>query len=63
MSVKIYSVEDDKDIAAIINKTLTHQGYEVFTFYDGKGLKEAMKNIPDIIPPAPPPPDFSASDI
>lgn len=25
MSVKIYSVEDDKDIAAIINKTLTHQ--------------------------------------
>lgn len=49
MSVKIYSVEDDKDIAAIINKTLTHQGYEVFTFYDGKGLKEAMKNIPDII--------------
>lgn len=49
MSVKIYSVEDDKDIAAIINKTLTHQGYEVFTFYDGKALKEAMKNIPDII--------------
>mgnify|MGYP003196614623 FL=1 len=49
MSVKIYSVEDDKDIAAIINKTLTHQGYEVFTFYDGKGLKEAMKNIPDMM--------------
>lgn len=49
MSLKIYSVEDDKDIAAIINKTLTHQGYEVRSFYDAKSFYEGLKTIPDMI--------------
>lgn len=49
MSVKIYSLEDDKDIATIINRTLAHQGYEVTTFYNGKSLLAALNNIPDII--------------
>ena len=34
----IYSVEDDYDIAKIINKTLTKAGYEVQSFYDGNSL-------------------------
>ena len=38
----IYSVEDDYDIAKIINKTLTKAGYEVRSFYDGKTFFEAF---------------------
>ena len=38
MSSVIYSVEDDKDIAKIINKTLSKQGYDVVSFYDGTSL-------------------------
>ncbi len=43
MSKLIYSIEDDKDIALIINKTLTKQGYNVKTFYDGASFLEAFK--------------------
>ena len=32
----IYSVEDDGNIAKIINKTLTKQGHEVLSFFNGK---------------------------
>lgn len=42
MSFLIYSVEDDKDIALIINKTLSKQGYEIHTFYDAKSFFEAF---------------------
>ena len=38
MAKLIYSVEDDHDIALIINKTLTKQGYNVKTFHDGKSF-------------------------
>ena len=31
----IYSVEDDGNIAKIINKTLTKQGHEVLSFFNG----------------------------
>lgn len=46
----IYSVEDDLDIARIINKTLTKQGYQVFSFPDGKNFIEAFnKQKPDLV--------------
>ncbi len=46
----IYSVEDDLDIARIINKTLTKQGYQVFSFPDGKSFIEAFnKQKPDLV--------------
>lgn len=43
MGKLIYSIEDDRDIALIINKTLSKQGYLVETFYDGKSFFEAFK--------------------
>ena len=50
----IYSVEDDVDIARIINKTLTKQGYQVYSFQDGKSFIEAFnKQKPDLVLPAP----------
>lgn len=36
MSILIYSIEDDEDIALVINKTLSKQGFDVKTYYDGK---------------------------
>ena len=46
----IYSVEDDLDIARIINKTLTKQGYKVYSFQDGKSFIEAFnKQKPDLV--------------
>ena len=46
----IYSVEDDVDIARIINKTLTKQGYQVLSFYDGKSFIEAFnKQKPNLV--------------
>lgn len=46
----IYSIEDDEDIAIIINKTLTKHGFEVKTFYDGKSFYESFKTEkPNII--------------
>ena len=50
MSSVIYSVEDDKDIAKIINKTLSKQGYEVVSFYDGTSFIKAFdENKPDMV--------------
>lgn len=43
MNYIIYSIEDDKDIALIINKTLSKQGYIVKTFYDAKSFYMAFK--------------------
>ena len=46
----IYSVEDDVDIARIINKTLTKQGYQVYSFPEGKSFIEAFnKQKPDLV--------------
>lgn len=42
MEYIIYSVEDDKNIAHIINVTLKKQGYFVDTFYDGRSFFEAL---------------------
>ena len=50
MSSVIYSVEDDKDIAKIINKTLSKQGYEAVSFYDGTSFIKAFdENKPDMV--------------
>ncbi len=50
MNGLIYSVEDDKDIAKIINLTLSKQGYDVRSYYDGKSLFDAInKEKPDMI--------------
>ena len=43
MKKLIYSIEDDKDIALIINKTLSKQGYIVKTFYDAASFFETFK--------------------
>lgn len=43
MNFLIYSIEDDKDIALIINKTLSKQGYIVKTFYDAASFFETFK--------------------
>jgi Response regulators consisting of a CheY-like receiver domain and a winged-helix DNA-binding domain len=46
----ICSIEDDKDIAHIINLSLTKQGYCVKTFYDGESFLEFFKsNKPQMI--------------
>ena len=46
----IYSIEDDKDISLIINKTLSKQGFEVESFYDGKSFfKSFDTRKPEII--------------
>jgi Response regulators consisting of a CheY-like receiver domain and a winged-helix DNA-binding domain len=46
----ICSIEDDKDIAHIINLSLTKQGYEVKTFYDGESFLEYFKdNKPQMV--------------
>ena len=46
----IYSVEDDADIAHIINATLTKQGYEVKTYPDGESfLDEFSQRKPNMI--------------
>ena len=46
----IYSVEDDKDISKIINLTLSKQGYQVESFYDGKTFFNRLdEKIPEMI--------------
>jgi len=64
MKKLIYSVEDDLDIAYIINTTLTKQGYDIKTFYNGKSFYEAFYNQkPDMILLDMMLPDISGSDI
>lgn len=48
--MKIYSIEDNEDIALIINKTLSKQGYEVLSFSTGEEFFNSFeKDRPDII--------------
>lgn len=64
MEYLIYSVEDDKDIALIINKTLSKQGYQVKTFYDAQSFFEAFhKEKPNMILLDMMLPDISGTDI
>ncbi|MDD4532796.1 MAG: response regulator transcription factor [Bacilli bacterium] len=46
----IYSVEDDVEISHVINLTLTKQGYNVISFYDGESFLEAFaKQKPQMV--------------
>lgn len=64
MEYIIYSIEDDKDIALIINKTLSKQGYTVKTFYDGESFFRAFEERkPDMILLDMMLPDLHGSDI
>ncbi|MFA6829693.1 MAG: response regulator transcription factor [Bacilli bacterium] len=50
MSYTIYSVEDDSNIARIINISLSKQGYSVRTFADGASFRQALtEEKPDMI--------------
>ncbi len=50
MDFLIYSIEDDQNIAKIINKTLSNQGFIVKSFYDGYSFFKALeKEIPNMI--------------
>jgi len=64
MSYLIYSVEDDKDISKIINRTLSKQGYEVMSFFDGESfLAQFNKKKPDMVLLDMMLPDYSGSDL
>ena len=50
MAEKVLIVDDEADIVAGVEDTLTREGYEVITASDGKeGLKKASECAPDII--------------
>lgn len=50
MNYTIYSIEDDMDIALIINKTLSKQGYNVKTFHDATSFYDSFaKEKPNMI--------------
>lgn len=60
----IYSVEDDRDIARIINVTLTKQGYDIKTFYDGTSFLNDIKfNKPNMVLLDMMLPDISGSEL
>ena len=60
----IYSIEDDINIAHIINVTLSKQDYSVKTFYDAKSFfSEFNRKKPDMILLDIMLPDMSGSDI
>lgn len=64
MDYLIYSVEDDHDIAHIINVTLTKQGYQIQTFYDGMSFLTALASKkPNMILLDMMLPDISGSEI
>ena len=48
MPVKIYLVEDEKNLNMLLEKYLEREGYEVTTFFDGNSALERIKDMPDI---------------
>ncbi len=64
MSYLIYSVEDDKDIAKIINRTLSKEGYEVLSFPCGEAFLAEFKNKkPDMVLLDMMLPDYSGAEL
>ncbi|MBP5444713.1 MAG: response regulator transcription factor [Acholeplasmatales bacterium] len=64
MNYIIYSVEDDKDISKIINRTLTKQGYIVSSFENGTDfIKEFNQNKPDMVLLDMMLPDYSGAEL
>lgn len=49
-SARILVVDDEKDVCDIFKKTLTHEGYDVFTALDGEsGIEIVKEKNPDIV--------------
>ena len=48
MPVKIYLVEDEKNLNMLLEKYLEREGYEVTTFFDGNSALERIKDMPDM---------------
>ncbi|MBU1141360.1 MAG: response regulator transcription factor [Firmicutes bacterium] len=46
--MKIYYVEDEKDLSEIIRKYLSREGYETTVFYDGETAMEHIKDPVDL---------------
>lgn len=64
MDYLIYSIEDDKDISLIINKTLSKQGYIIKSFYNaGDFFKAFNEEKPNMILLDMMLPDMHGSDI
>lgn len=49
MAVKIYLVEDEKNLNLLLQKYLQNEGYEVTTFLDGKSAMERIKYFNETI--------------
>jgi PleD family two-component response regulator len=45
--MRIYYVEDEKDLAEIIRKYLNREGYETTVFHDGESAMEKIKDPVD----------------
>lgn len=64
MDYLVYSIEDDKDISLIINKTLSKQGLIVKSFYDGNTFFDEFNKVkPNMILLDMMLPDISGQDI
>lgn len=48
MSMKLYLVEDEKNLNILLKTYLQKSGYEVTSFLDGKTAVEKIKDVPDI---------------
>lgn len=46
--MKIYLVEDEKDLSEIIRKYLVKEGFDVTPFYDGETAMEHIKDQVDL---------------
>lgn len=48
LPVKIYLVEDEKNLNMLLEKYLEKEGYEVTTFFNGNSALEKVKDLPDL---------------
>jgi two-component system phosphate regulon response regulator PhoB len=47
---RILVIEDDRDLAEVLEYNLKRAGYEVFRSHDGRdGLQQAQLRLPDIV--------------
>lgn len=48
VAIKIYLVEDEKNLNVLLKKYLELEGYEVTTFFDGNSAMKRIKDMPDL---------------
>jgi two-component system response regulator CssR len=48
VAIKIYLVEDEKNLNVLLKKYLELEGYEVTTFFEGNSAMERIKDMPDL---------------